>query len=126
MIELLGLDAVSSPHNLPVLRRLHDQVELHVHGLKSLGVTADSYGSLLLPVLMKRLPQELRLIISRKTSDDEWKMDTPMKILKEELKARERTIPNTRDSGGRHGRGQPIYDILTHGQWYWQCGMLLL
>ena len=59
MDALLSTEAVTSAHNLKGLRHLHDTVESHIRSLKTLGVTSDSYGSLLSPVLLKKLPQDL-------------------------------------------------------------------
>ena len=56
---LLNASPVSSPNNLKGLRRLHDQIESHVWGLKSLGVAQELYGSLLSLVLLNKLPREL-------------------------------------------------------------------
>ena len=53
------------PITLKGLRHLYDLIESQVRGLQALGVPAESYGSLLLSVLMNKLPQELRLIVSR-------------------------------------------------------------
>ena len=44
---------------------MYDIIESNVHCLKSLGVSAESYGSLLSPVLRNKLPSELKLIVSR-------------------------------------------------------------
>ena len=87
---LLNLEAVTSQHNIKGLRRLYDTVETHVRSLKNLGVASESYGSLLTSVLLNKLPQELRLIISWRTSEDEWTLDTLMKEVRQELEARER------------------------------------
>ena len=78
---LLNAEAVSSQHNLKGLRHLYDLIEAHVRSLKSLGVASDSYGSLLSSVLLSKLPQELRLDISRKTSEDDWSLTALMKEL---------------------------------------------
>jgi len=69
MDTLLELESVSSADNL------HDQVE-------SLEVPLDSYGNLLSSLFMNRLPQDLRLIISREIGDEEWNIDQLMKIVK--------------------------------------------
>ena len=76
---LLNASPVASPNELKGLRHLYDQIESHVRGLKSLGVASESYGSLLSSVLLNKLPRELRLIISRKTTDDTWNLDHLMK-----------------------------------------------
>ena len=115
MDMLLNIEAVTSQHNVIGLRRMYDRVQSHIRGLRALGVSSDSYGSLLSLVLLKKLPHELRLLISRKVSDDEWNTDALMKVLEEELKARERTAVMPRESNGRHGRDQPTSVTLMTG-----------
>ena len=68
---------------------MYDKVESNIHCLKSLGVTSQSYGALLAPVLQNKLPSELRLIINRELTEN-WDLDKFMKILAEELEVRER------------------------------------
>ena len=91
---------------------LYDRVE-YVRGLRALGVMPESYGSLLSSVLVKKLPQELPLIVSRQISDDVRNMDDLMKSLEEELKSRERTAAAARESTGKRGAGpvccRPIF-----------------
>ena len=90
MENLLGIDAITSQHNLKGLRHLYDTVETQVRGLRSLGVPATTYGSLLSSVLMSKLPQELRLIVSREVRDEEWELERLMSIIEREIDARER------------------------------------
>ena len=47
MEELLNVNSVDSQHDVKGLRRLYDVIESSVRSLKSLGIKADSYGSLL-------------------------------------------------------------------------------
>ena len=65
MESLLNMAPVSSNHDLKGLRKIYDLVEEHVSGLKALGVSSESYGSLPPSVLMNKIPQDLRLIVSR-------------------------------------------------------------
>ena len=58
---LLNLEQVSSASNLKSLHRLYDLVESHVRSLKFLGVSAESYGSLLSPILFNKIPSKLQL-----------------------------------------------------------------
>ena len=44
---------VYSNHDPRGMRQLYDLVEVHVRGLKALGVPSESYGSLLSSVFMK-------------------------------------------------------------------------
>ena len=62
---LMQLEAVTSIRDLKGLRHLYDKIEGHVRSLKSLGVPQESYGSLLSSIIMKRLPQELCVTVSR-------------------------------------------------------------
>ena len=94
-----------------ILRENSTQIESHVWGLKSLGVALESYGSLLSSVLLNKLPQELQLIISQKTTDDSWSLDHLMKELEQELEASERAATNP-NQPGKQVRDQPTAAAL--------------
>ncbi len=53
MEQLLHVDGVASQNDTKRIRQLYDVIESNVRSLKSLGVSAESYGSLLSSVLMK-------------------------------------------------------------------------
>ena len=91
---LLNIEAMTSQHNLKGLRHLYDLIESHVRSLRSLGVPPDSYGALLSSVLLNKLPSEIRLIASRKIDEDSWNLDALLKVVEEEIRARERTTAN--------------------------------
>jgi hypothetical protein len=57
MNALLNLPKVTNVDDLKALRQLHDKVESHMRGLKSLKVDSGSYGSLLTPILIDKLPK---------------------------------------------------------------------
>ena len=88
---LMNIEQMTAHSNVKGLRQLYDVVESNVRSLKSLGVAADSYGSLLASVLMNKLPSELQLIIGRKVGDDDWKLEVILQELVQEIEARERT-----------------------------------
>ena len=92
MEALLTLEGVTSQNNLKALRRLHDQVESQVRGLRALGIPAESYGSLLSPVILSKLPQEFRVIVSRQVREGRWHLDELMRTIDVEIKARERAL----------------------------------
>ena len=93
METLLNISSVKSGLNIQALRQLHDLIESQVRSLKSLGVSSSSYGSLLSSVVMSKLPQDLRLIISREVKD-EWDLDHILDVFRSELEARERANGN--------------------------------
>ena len=65
MEALAGLKAVSSSHKLQALRKLVDQVGAHIRGLSAIGMQSDSYGRLLLIIVIK-IPSDFRLTLSCK------------------------------------------------------------
>ena len=73
-----------------MLRRLYDKTEIHIRGFQALGLEAQQYGSLLVPVLLSKVPQELRLIISREFDTGNWSLDELLKVFKTEVEAQER------------------------------------
>ena len=91
----MNLDMVTSSTDIKALRRLYDHIESHTRSLKSLGVESGSYGGLLASVLLNKLPQELQLLVSRKIGESEWKLDDIMRVVGEEIQARERTAATT-------------------------------
>ena len=58
-----------------------------MRGLRSLGVSHSAYGALLTPLLIKKLPQELRVLISRKMTGKEWEFNSIIEALLEEIEA---------------------------------------
>ena len=80
------LMSITSDRNLKELRRLYDHTESHVRSLRSLGIEATSYGTLLSPVLLAKLPPDLRLIVSRKVSDSNLDIDALLSTFEEELR----------------------------------------
>ena len=113
MDTLLELESVTSSTNIKGLRRLYDQIEFQVRSLKSLEVPLNSYGNLLSSLFMNRLPQELRLIVSREVGEAEWRIDEIMTIVEREISARERAfVPS---NGQSRGVGLPTATALVAG-----------
>ena len=67
MDELLKIPNCSGTKHSTSLRFIHDQISVHVRGLSSLGIASDEYGGLLIPVIMAKLPSEIRVHIARET-----------------------------------------------------------
>ena len=38
---------------------VYDKISMNVRGLEAIGVTADQYGSFLIPVIMEKLPADV-------------------------------------------------------------------
>lgn len=72
-----------------ILRVVYDKVMVHIRGLEAVGITSEQYGSFLIPVIMAKLPHEIRLRIARETGKEAWKIDNVLTMLKQEVEARE-------------------------------------
>ena len=92
MDALIKLPQVTSMRNTKGLRKIYDEIETNLRSLKSLGVKAESFGCLLVPILISKLPSSLNLQISRRfdSNKDVWDVDCIIEELKKELEARER------------------------------------
>ena len=92
MEELIKINPVKGKDDTKGLRELYDKVETNLRGLQAFDVDPDSYGCLLIPVMKKKLPGEINLLLSRKfdSNYEVWKIGDVMKELRAELEARER------------------------------------
>ncbi len=46
-----------------------------------MGMSPESYGSLLVPIIMSRMPREITLQVARKTTKDVWPIIEILEIL---------------------------------------------
>ncbi|XP_065064703.1 uncharacterized protein LOC135690935 [Rhopilema esculentum] len=88
MQALLGLQNCPN-ENVKQLRFIYDSINVHVRGLEALGMSSASYGSLLVPILMARMPREITLHVARKTTEEVWPIKEILEIVKKEIEARE-------------------------------------
>ena len=52
-----------------------DQKAVHIRGLVALEVTSEQCGSLLMPMIMSKLPNDIRLRVACQLIDEQWKID---------------------------------------------------
>ena len=90
--KLIGLDGILSNTNVVGLRKLYDKIETEIRSLSSLGCASDTYGTMLIPIIMEKLPTEISLLISRKFGNEEWDIKEILKELEKELLAREKVV----------------------------------
>ena len=72
MNKLLNLSNSGNLNDLKYLRQLYNNIDTHVRSLTSLGMNLESYGPMLIPVVMSRLPENLKLNITRQFGQDFW------------------------------------------------------
>ena len=75
--------------NASQLRLVYDKISINVRGLESLGVSSSQYGSLLIPVIMSKLPPEIRIQVARNTAREVWEMSDLLEVIRQEVEARE-------------------------------------
>ena len=116
MENLMKITPLNSSIDIKRVRRLYDNIEENCRGLKALGVTSESYGALLVPVLLQKLPEDIRLEVSRKmgkTSKEEnqWDLDKILKQFKDEIETREHCTPmNVPGHSVDHSYKKPVYN----------------
>ena len=118
METLINITSIKSglTGNTQPLRQLYDLIESQVRSLKSLGVSPNSYGSLLSSVVMSKLPHDLRLMISREVKDG-WDLDRILEVFRSELEAREladgNNVNTVDQSSNKFPRGKGRKEVPT-------------
>ena len=84
MQSLLALPSPSN--NLSSLHSFYDSVENHICGLSALGKSKDSYGALLVPIVLGKLPIETRRNLAREHPDLEWTIDDLREAILKEIR----------------------------------------
>ena len=88
MDDLLKLPPCAGDHTAQ-LRLVYDKVHANFCGLEALGVHAEQYGSVLIPIVMLKLPPDVHLHIARVTTRDIWEIDELLQAMRTEVEARE-------------------------------------
>ena len=73
MEAFVTLQPVDIMPNVKGIRGVLDNLEIQVRGLHALGIDSAQYGALLIQIFMEKLPEELRLIVSREHKDN-WEL----------------------------------------------------
>ena len=85
--HMQALLALPSPsNNMVSLRSFYDSVENHIRGLSALGKSKDSYGALLVPIVLRKLPIETRRNLAREHPDLEWTIDDLREAILKEIR----------------------------------------
>ena len=71
------------------LEEFYDETETHIRGLEALGHSQDGHsGTLLAPLIINKLPDDVRQAMNRTNGSTEWTLPTVRAIFKRELEAR--------------------------------------
>ena len=68
-------------NNASQLRLIYDRISINICGLESLGISSSQYGSLLITVIMSKLPPEIRIQVTRNTAREVWEMSDLLEVI---------------------------------------------
>ena len=79
------LDMPTPRNTLANLRCFYDRIESYVRGLEALGQNQETYGSLLVPVILNKLPSEMRRNLTREHGSTNWMLSDLRRGIYKEL-----------------------------------------
>ena len=118
MDEILKIQACMG-RKTSQLRYVYDKKSVHVRGLETLGVSSEQYRSMLIPIIMSKLPNDICLEIARKSKGDVWKIDNLLNTIKLEIEAREVSegVRSSHQQQGKRPGDQPtVGAFVTKGK----------
>ena len=74
MNELIKLAKVNGS-NVAQLRELYGRTESNVRTLKAVGIQQEHFGSLLIPIILEKIPNLILLQISWQLGKENWKIN---------------------------------------------------
>jgi len=73
--DMQALLEVPHPTNsLGSLKQFHDTIESHIRSLSPLGMEINSYGALLIPIILSKLPAEAKKNLARNHPTTDWEI----------------------------------------------------
>eukprot|EP00794_Sanderia_malayensis_P011463 gene11463-biopygen9142 len=104
--QLLNLAPVFNEKNTARLRSFHDHIQTHFRGLEALGVDTITYSSVIVPVLIEKLPEGIRLGMLRDVGKShlDWNLEEMLGALSKELEIKECHVQLSRNP---NGQGRP-------------------
>lgn len=84
MQALLDIPSPTSAHSS--LRMFHDSIENHTRGLSSLGKSEGTYDDLLIPIILAKLPRDIRQNLARENTSPEWNLPELMSSILKEIR----------------------------------------
>ena len=69
------------------LTSFYNAIESNIRSLMTMGLNPSHYGPLLIPVILERLPDSIKLIVTRKLVKNNWHISDFINCIKEEVDA---------------------------------------
>ena len=109
------LDIASPTYHLSNLQLFYDTMENHVRGLESLGRSHETYGDLLVPIILGKLPHELRRNLAWEHDNPEWKFQELRESILKEIRILE-AGPQLKPTNGPPYSASPTVTSSFHTQ----------
>ena len=88
MDALLGLEKVRSATSVKELRTLYI-IMVNIYALTAYDITLEQFGPMLSPVILQKLPSDIKLEVTRQQRDQDWNIDKLLEVLQVEIKNQE-------------------------------------
>ena len=95
MNKLVKISGVAEGRDVARLRGFLGQVEVIIRGLQSLSVDQSTFGFLLISNLLEKLPEDIKLQVTRFISSEIWDLRELLELLTKEVEAREKCAFST-------------------------------
>ena len=111
------LDLLKPVYELSSLQVFYDTMENHVRGLESLGRSHETYGDLLVPIVLGKLPSDMRTNLARDHDSHEWKFQQLRESILKEIRILEIGVHTNSSSPTHMGASAGITNsFLTQAQ----------
>ncbi|VDI53139.1 Hypothetical predicted protein, partial [Mytilus galloprovincialis] len=87
MQSLISLPSPTS--NITHLKKFYDSMENYIRGLESIGESHESFGSLLVPIILNKLPGNIRENMVRAHGGDHWNLPSLRQAIQHEITIKE-------------------------------------
>ncbi|XP_063447979.1 uncharacterized protein LOC134727528 [Mytilus trossulus] len=87
MQSLISLPSPTS--NITNLKKFYDSMENYIRGLESIGESHESFGSLLVPIILNKLPGNIRENMVRAHGGDHWNLPSLRQAIQHEITIKE-------------------------------------
>ncbi|CAB3994038.1 TNF receptor-associated factor 3 [Paramuricea clavata] len=106
---LMNIKPVYNERDVRRLRELYHACETNCRGLKTLGVDESSYATIVVPEILDKLPESLRLTITRGTSGSDFLSWTLKDILKALLDGKREAHESSTTNTSKQERRKPQF-----------------
>ena len=114
--QLMNLAPVFNERNVGRLRYLLGDIETHLRGLEALKVDKESYSSIVAPVFMDKIPEQIRMNMIRFGWDYlSWTLDEMLDAIVKRDRSQGKSLLSLQDSAAERMDGRKSYQTGAVG-----------